>query len=289
MSPDHGANGHRSDKTGPSQPVVSLRTSLDQLMTSETGLGFIYSALALLSSRYRLTDAVIVLGRQDVGVQVFRLGGRAVSTDFVAQLGALPGLYCVPPVVAAEDVELVMSMCQQALARHQVRFQEAQVSSSPFNRPGHTVGVRQARVGTDASEEPREGAESKNLLRALLSFFRARDARATISQLLVAVDVVTLALTLVDIHGPIRFVAGLILGLVIPGWSVVGRIRLNNAALEVSLTMATSLALVMVAAQTLITIRFWHPDVLEIVTCLVCLPSLLRQAGYRPHRQAHAK
>lgn len=102
--------------------------------------------------------------------------------------------------------------------------------------------------------------------------------RAVASMLLLGVDVILLVLTTMGVRGPVRFGLGLVLGLVIPGWSIVGLLRLGNAPLEVSLTMAVSLALLMVTAQLMITFRLWHPIALEELTCLACIPSLFAQA-----------
>jgi hypothetical protein len=258
-------------------------------MSTKEGLGFIYSALELLSQRYGLNDVVIVLERQDATTQVFRLGGRAVSPDFVTQFGAVAGLHCEPPVVAPEDVELVMSMCQQAFARRSARFRETRSAQHSLDHPEQNIDVRETHIKHGGIGEPRAAVDSRKNSRGLRSPYRVRDGREKVSQLLFGVDVVILALTLAHVHGPIRFVAGLILGLVIPGWSVVGWVRLKNAALEVSLTMAASLAMIMIAAQVLITINLWHLDGLEIVTCVVCLPSLLGLAGYLPLRSVRKR
>jgi uncharacterized membrane protein len=101
--------------------------------------------------------------------------------------------------------------------------------------------------------------------------------RRTISMALVAVDVTVLILTLSHVHGPLRLVVGLILGAFIPGWSLIGPFKLADAALEVSLSVAMSLALLMLTAQVLMTVHEWHLLVLEEVTCVVCLPSLIWQ------------
>ena len=100
-----------------------------------------------------------------------------------------------------------------------------------------------------------------------------------LSQAALFTDCLVFLLTIGEVHGPIRFVSGLVLGLFIPGWSVVGRLRLRNAALELGLAIAASLAILMVAAQLLITLDLWHPVALEELTCLVCLPSLISQSN----------
>jgi uncharacterized membrane protein YfcA len=102
--------------------------------------------------------------------------------------------------------------------------------------------------------------------------------RPALSVLLALIDVTTIGLTLGNNHGPVRFVLGLAMGLFIPGWSVVGLLKLKNAPLEFSLSAGTSLALLTIAAQFLMTIHAWHLGGLEVATGLVCLPSLLFQS-----------
>jgi hypothetical protein len=104
------------------------------------------------------------------------------------------------------------------------------------------------------------------------------DYRTIISLALAIVDVVTFVLTVANVHGAGRFIFGLIFGLAIPGWSVIGLIKLKNAALEVGLTIATSLSLTMIVAQIMITVSLWHPVALEELVAVVCLPSLLWQS-----------
>jgi hypothetical protein len=108
------------------------------------------------------------------------------------------------------------------------------------------------------------------------------EPRAIISLILVVVDLVLLGLTVGGAHGPVRFILGLVLGFIIPGWSLVGLLKIGNAWLEIALTAAVSLALLMVVAQILITANNWHLVVLEEVTCAICLPSLIWQALGRP-------
>jgi len=117
----------------------------------------------------------------------------------------------------------------------------------------------------DSSDGPGDDA---TVLQKLLT-------RQTVSIALVVVDLVVLGLTLADVHGPVRLALGLVLGAFIPGWAIVGPLRLRHAALEVSLAVGMSLVLLMVAAQVLITVHEWHLVRLEEVTCVLCLPSLL--------------
>ncbi len=105
-----------------------------------------------------------------------------------------------------------------------------------------------------------------------------RNSRALVSVALLIADLVILTLTVADVHGPLRYVLGLVLGLVIPGWSVVGLLSLADVALEIGLTLSVSVALVMVAAQIMVTVHAWHPVALEELTCVLCLPSLVLQS-----------
>jgi hypothetical protein len=105
--------------------------------------------------------------------------------------------------------------------------------------------------------------------------------RRTLSMALVVVDVAVFVLAITHVHGPARLVLGLVLGMFIPGWSVVGLLKLGHAALEVSLAVAMSFVLLMLAAQVLMTVHQWHLQGLEEVVCVLCLPSLLWQSRRR--------
>ena len=109
-------------------------------------------------------------------------------------------------------------------------------------------------------------------------------ARATVSISLLLADLVVLIMTVESLHGPVRLVLGVILGLVVPGWSVVGLLHLENASLEVGLTVAVSLASCMVVAQVLLALDAWHLVVFQEVMCVLCLPSLTWQSHLRPRR-----
>jgi uncharacterized membrane protein len=114
-----------------------------------------------------------------------------------------------------------------------------------------------------------------------------RSSRAVVSLTLLLVDVLTLAFTLANLHGPVRLGLGLILGAVIPGWSVVGLLKLGQAALEVGLTVGVSLALLTVTAQVLLAVHVWHLLVLQEVTCLICIPPLVWQSFDHPKVRVH--
>jgi hypothetical protein len=217
-----------------------MRAALNELAAGESGLGFIYSALELLAERFELSDAVIVLENESVGLQIFRLGGRDVSVDLAMRLRTTSAVYCTPDIVPADELEVVRLACQQALSS----------PSSPFLTP---------------------------------------ISRSYVSRALAVVDVVTLVMAMANVHGPARFFVGLIFGVVIPGWSVVGLLKLKNAALEIGLTLATSLSLIMILAQIMITVHLWHPILLQEILCLLCFPSLWWQSTTVHRRFGRAK
>ncbi len=93
---------------------------------------------------------------------------------------------------------------------------------------------------------------------ALLSLSRHEYFRRWTTRLLFILDLISLALVLAHSSGIVMLIAGMIQGLFVPGWSVVRRLKISSVALEVGLVLATSLALVMIYAQILITIDFWH-------------------------------
>jgi uncharacterized membrane protein len=130
--------------------------------------------------------------------------------------------------------------------------------------------------------DPRGFAEKREI-------FQKRLSRATVSAGLLLANVLVFALTVFDVHGPVRFALGLLLGLAIPGWSIVGLLRIRDVALEIGLSVAVSLALLMVAGQIMMTIHFWHPVVLEEVTCVACTPSLYVQSMRLRRRGGHAR
>jgi O-antigen/teichoic acid export membrane protein len=156
------------------------------------------------------------------------------------------------------------------------------------------LGVTRSDAGVDSPVTSPDGTQSNGAWR--IGFKRSRrlaekvdgpqkrSSRAIVSMILLAADLIALAMTIGDLHGPVRLACGLALGVVIPGWSVVGPLKLENAALEVGLTVAVSLALLMLSAQVLMTINAWHLVALQEATCLICLPSLIWQS--RDHRRA---
>ncbi len=95
--------------------------------------------------------------------------------------------------------------------------------------------------------------------------------------LVMIIDLVALGLTLGGVKGSFRFAFGVAFGLLVPGWSVVGLMKLGNPALEFSLSVGTSLALDMVGAQILMTAHWWNLTGLEIIMGALVFPLLVWQ------------
>jgi len=115
---------------------------------------------------------------------------------------------------------------------------------------------------------------------------RAQRARATFSGVLVVADVAMAGLVLLAVHGDLRMVAGLAFCLVVPGWAIVGLLRLDNPPLEAGLTMAVGLSALVIVAQLAISLGAWHVEALQVLVCALCLPSLGYQALSRPRERA---
>jgi len=242
-------------------------------------VGFIYEAIALLAARHSLSDVVIVIDDEKVGIQAFRLGGRAVGPDQAGVLSQGPGVYCSPSTVPDVDKRILLEACQSELVRlrtfeprtdpPQPPAHRSRESALPLSRAPHLGPLQRFTIAEgddDWRDEPRRGGAH---------------SRRSFSRFLVFVDVLSLVLALMNIHGSLRFLFGLILGVAVPGWSIVGLLRLRNTALEIGLTLATSFSILLISAQILMTAHLWHLVGFEMLLCLVCLPSLWTQSRRR--------
>jgi diguanylate cyclase (GGDEF)-like protein len=134
------------------EPWVFL-TMLDQMSTSEVNIGFIYSVLDLLARRYRLSDAVVVLGDEALGTQAFRLGQKSLVGDSQASLATTPGVFCEPDVVPNVVRDVVRNVCQLALTLHLARHSADHdpltniANRRHFDTALSTAAVQSARYG----------------------------------------------------------------------------------------------------------------------------------------------
>jgi len=259
--------------------MTSFVATLEELELTEAGPSFVYEALNALSVHYHLSDVVLTVVDDSLGLQMFRLDGKSVSADIAVQLGSAPGLYCVPNAVPALVLDAVQAACQRALSRRVVQFNGVDAEPDQGRAVENTYRVVDRGYSEGMAREVSISfSRFRDVCLDTFHYLRMQHPRALISGMLLTVNAVALIMTVGNLHGPLRFLLGLVVGLVVPGWSLVGLLGLQDAALEVGLTLAVSLASLMVAAQLLMTLHVWHPVVLEEFTCLVCVPSLLRQS-----------
>ena len=96
-------------------------------------------------------------------------------------------------------------------------------------------------------------------LRRLITTGRL-DARELTTATLLLVDVISLVMVAAGHVGPARVAVALTAILSVPGWAVVAHLDLRWPAAEVALTLATSLAVLLVVGQLMISLRAWHPS-----------------------------
>jgi len=255
----------------------TLADDLDRLRKSETGAGYVYFALDLLASRYALSDAYIVIDLEALGSQVFRLGGKTTFPAREEVQNAPRGLYCQPAIVSEDDARIFYEACALELTHPR----PLQPGIDKLYSTGSDQSRATTRTSADASEVPDDGwfiSGSTGDRWNVDQYEIAPQVRRRFTQFLVAVDIANLVMAFANTHGPIRFFLGLLFGVLVPGWSFVGFLKLKNAALEIGLSVATSLALIMVCAQIMITLDLWHLVAFEEILSIACLIPLLRQS-----------
>ena len=102
-------------------------------------------------------------------------------------------------------------------------------------------------------------------------------SRRIIGATLLFIDLADLAMAFANFHGATRFVGGLALGLLIPGWSIVGFFKMNDVALLFGLSLAVSAASLLIIAQFMLSMHWWHPIGLEELISAACAVSLAWQ------------
>jgi hypothetical protein len=127
-------------------------------------------------------------------------------------------------------------------------------------------------VGTVAANV--EAPESRGMGKVMSRLDRR--ARKVMTEALLLVDVTSLGLVVFQVHGPFRFVVTMIFSLTVPGWSVVGFLKIRDVAWIVSLCVATSLALEMVLGEILLA-WWWHLQIFEMLLAGACAAMLVWQ------------
>ncbi len=134
------------------EPWLFLRL-LDDLSTTDLGLGFVYSVLDVLAERFSLTDATVVVADENLGNQAFRLGRREADAVLLDRVGMAPGVYAEPDVVPEVVRDAVRSVCQLSLSLHLARYSAAHdaltsiANRRAFDAALHTAAVQSSRYG----------------------------------------------------------------------------------------------------------------------------------------------
>lgn|GEM_PF-1675330 len=265
---------------GPS--LEAIESKLRALTETEIGVNFIYAALEILAQTYTLVDAVIVLESHTMGTQIFRMGNLSIGADFVARFGSRPGVYCQPNIVPRRERDAVYRACQRWLSTL-VPPTTSNTKSASITATRHDDPVPAALALPDLA---RTGDVARSLIARFLDVSRNADVRftevrmrASLSAVLIAVDVVAALMALAGFHGPARVAFGLAFALLTPGWAIVGPLRLRNPPLEFGLTVSVSLAVLMIIAQMLATFHLWDLTTCEVIIAAASLPSLVWQVG----------
>jgi hypothetical protein len=256
---------------------ATLAEDLDRLRSSETGAGYVYFALDLLASRYALSDVYIVIDLGTLGLQVFRLGGKTTFPARDEVQNAPPGLYCQPPVVPEDDARLFYEACALELKSPrplQPGIDKLYSADSFSSRAASRTNADEF----DESDDDWFISGSTGDRWNASQYQSAPQVRRKFTQFLVAVDIANLIMAFANTQGPARFFLGLLFGVLVPGWSIIGFLKLKNGALEIGLSVATSLSFIMISAQIMITLSLWHLVAYEEILCIACLLPLLLQS-----------
>jgi hypothetical protein len=260
------------DELGPPLGLV-----LDRLRASQSGVAFIYGAIEIVVTRLGLRDIVVVLHDGRDGNQIFRYAGKPISPDRTLLIHSPPGVYCDPELVGDPEIATLFERCRREFDNLRSVGDAAtgvisyrRFRAAPEILPLEVTDDYEFEEVVDDVVEVNEAVPSDSVI-----------SRVVTSRALVVVVVVNLLFDALNLSGSLRFLFGLLLGVAIPGWSIVGLLNLRNVALEISLTIAASLSTILVSAQLLITIHFWQLGLFEAVLCCACLPSLLFQSRWR--------
>ncbi len=218
-------------------------------------MAFIYSAMDLFVTYFDLSDLVVVFPDSHEGTQIFRWGAKPISPDRNSLITAAPGVYCYPAIDDVEELDLLFARCQQEFDDLRSRGDVSTGAVSPRllrERPS------EAPWRVDEESERRPPAVEVEDRQVEGSRFGVETWRVFASKVFVWVTLANILLALLNVSGGVRFVLGLVLGLAIPGWSIVGLIHFRDTALEIALSMAASIAVVMASAQLMITLHLWH-------------------------------
>jgi uncharacterized membrane protein len=101
--------------------------------------------------------------------------------------------------------------------------------------------------------------------------------RAIATVVVLVIDAVAVVLTMAGAHGPLRLLFGLAFVLVVPGWAVIGFLRLNWPAAEVSLTIGLSLAITLLGSEVMLWTHTWHPVTYQLILGIIAAGLMAEQ------------
>lgn len=256
---------------------LSFSDELDGLRSSQSGVNFIYTSMSVFVARFGVRDVVVVLDDRHEGIQLFRYEGKAINPSQISLIRSPPGAYCDPPTASQSDLDLLFERCRN----------EFESLRSVGDASTGVLAFRRFRAPSDVDPLGRLSESLSYYAPDQYELEQQREtepggefARVAVSRLFVFMTVMNILFAAIDWTGPVRYLFGLALGVAIPGWAIIGRFNLRYAALEVGLSIATSVALLIVSAQVLITIHFWHLTAYDIALSVAVLPSLLVQSHW---------
>jgi hypothetical protein len=254
---------------------LSFGAELDRLSSTISGVVFIYAAMSVFVSRFDVRDVVVVLDDGHDGTQLFRYEGKAINRRQGALIHAPPGAYS-DPTALPNDLNLLFERCRDEFAALRADGDTSSVLPGRRFRAPRDVKPVEEHSGSASPSTP----DPYELEQRREAKPGDESARVLVSRLFLFVTLLNLLLVVTGVTGPARYLCGLILGVAIPGWAIVGRLKLHYAALEVGLSLASSLAILIVSAQVLITVHYWHLTVFDVVLSIAVLPSLLFQSRW---------
>jgi hypothetical protein len=93
----------------------------------------------------------------------------------------------------------------------------------------------------------------------------------------IVLDLAAVSATLLHVAGPVRVLLGLGFLLFVPGLAIVGWLRLDWPAAELSLTVALSLSVVLLGSQVMLWAHWWHPVSLQVLLGALAAAALCSQ------------
>lgn len=109
---------------------------------------------------------------------------------------------------------------------------------------------------------------------------RHLSGRQVMAGVLLALSVLTAALTVLDVPTPGRLYLTVAFVVLAPGWALTAYLRVDTPAMVWSVSVSLGVSVAIILAQTMVSARFWHPwaamVLLELLTIGLLSHHLLR-------------